>query len=173
MANLGFYQVQNMAELTIRLTETNDVKVLEKKILRLNMVIRTIVILGFVTMVCLASYFMVVLQQLYNYCYFDASGTQVCTSEFSSMTFKNFMIMMGVISGLFYSLLTILMIVSYYYLNRALKKRFQSDEMNQLSKAINILFFVLVLSFTLRTFFLFGEGRYQTFVQQEFWRLQL
>ena len=173
MANLGFYQVQNMAELTIRLTETNDVKVLEKKILRLNMVIRTIVILGFVTMVCLASYFMVVLQQLYNYCYFDASGTQVCTSEFSSMTFKNFMIMMGVISGLFYSLLTILMIVSYYYLNRALKKRFQSDEMNQLSKVINILFFVLVLSFTLRTFFLFGEGRYQTFVQQEFWRLQL
>ena len=135
--------------------------------------IKTIVILGFVSMVGLSSYFMVVLQQLYKYCYFDAAGNQVCTSGFTSMTFRSFMIMMGVISGFFYSLLTILMVVSYYYLNRALKKRFQSDEMNQLSRAINILFFVLVLSFTLRTFFLFGEGNYQTFIHQEFWRLQL
>ena len=171
MANLGFYQVQNMAELAIRLTETNDVKVVEKKIMLLNVVIRSIVILGYVSMVCLASYFMVVLTQLYKYCYLDASGTQICTGEFSSMTFKDFMIMMGGISGFFYSLLTVLLVLSYYYLNRALKKRFQSEEMNQLSKAINILFFVLVLSFALRTFFLFGEGHYETLVKQEFWRL--
>ena len=81
------------------------------------------------------------------------------------MTFKGFMVMMGGISGFFYSLLTILLIVSFYYLNRALKKRFQSEEMNQLSRAINTLFLVLVISFTLRTFFLFGEGHYETFVK--------
>jgi hypothetical protein len=33
MVNLGFYQVQNMAELAIRLTETNEVKVVERKIM--------------------------------------------------------------------------------------------------------------------------------------------
>ncbi len=61
MVNLGFYQVQNMAELAIRLTETNEVKVVERKIMLVNLVIRTIVIFGFVSMVCIASYFMVVL----------------------------------------------------------------------------------------------------------------
>jgi hypothetical protein len=165
MANLGFYQVQNMAELAIRLNETNDVKVIEKNIMRVSFTIRILVIIGFVSMIILASYFMVVLTQLYRYCYFDTAGQQVCTSQFSSMTFKGFMVMMGGISGFFYSLLTILLIVSFYYLNRALKKRFQSEEMNQLSRAINTLFLVLVISFTLRTFFLFGEGHYETFVK--------
>ena len=87
------------------------------------------------------------------------------------MTFKDFMVMMGGIGGFFYSLLTIFLVISFYYLNRALKKRFQSEDMNQLSKAINSLFLVLVISFALRTIFLFGEGHYETLVKQEFWRL--
>ena len=74
MANLGFYQVQNMVELTIRLTETNDRSKLERKLRIINSVIRVIVILGFICMGILASYFMVVLRQLYTYCYFDAQG---------------------------------------------------------------------------------------------------
>jgi len=124
-------------------------------------------------MVCLSSYFMVVLHQLYKYCSFDAAGNQVCTSDYTAMSFKNFLVMLGVTGGFFYSLLTILMVVSYYYLNRALKKRFQSDELNQLSRAINILFFMLVLSFTLRTLYLFGEGNYSKEIHKEFWRIQL
>jgi len=71
MANLGFYQVQNMIELSIRLTETNNSKPIERKLMILNMTIRIVVVLSFICMVCLASYFMVVLRQLYKYCYFD------------------------------------------------------------------------------------------------------
>lgn len=67
---------------------------------------------------------------------------------------------MGVMSGIFYSILTIMLIIAYYKLNKTLKKRFQSEEKEQFSRVINILFLVLVISFTLRTLFLFGEGHY-------------
>lgn len=50
-----------MVELVIRLTETNDIKVVEKKTRQLNLVIRAIVTIGFISMVFLSSYFMVVL----------------------------------------------------------------------------------------------------------------
>lgn len=61
MANLGFYQVQNMVELTIRLNETNAGPKLERKILLLNLVIKIIVIFGYIAMIILAIMFMIVL----------------------------------------------------------------------------------------------------------------
>ena len=72
---------------------------------------------------------------------------------------------MGSISGIFYSVLTISLVASFVLLSRALKNRFQSEEMIQLSKSINFLFLVLVISFTLRTLFLFGEGHYEGLVK--------
>lgn len=129
MANLGFFQVQNMLELTIRLKEINDRRKLEKKLRVNSLVIRLIVIFGFLSMIILASYFMVVLKQLYAYCYFDIVGTQICTSSYSALTFKQFMQILGILSGIFYSVLTIMLVFSYYNLNRALNNRFQSEEM--------------------------------------------
>lgn len=154
-----------MVELTIRLKETNERRKLERKVNLLTNTIRIIVILGFVSMVILACYFMVVLRQLYAYCYFDAQGTQICSSSYTTITFKQFMEIMGSISGIFYSVLTISLVASFVLLNRALKNRFQSEEMIQLSKAINFLFLVLVISFALRTLFLFGEGHYEGLVK--------
>jgi len=80
------------------------------------------------------------------------------------MTFKSFMELMGGVGGVFYGVLTIMLVVSYYYLNKALGKRFDTQEMKVLSTAINYLFFVLVLSFALRTGFLLGEGHYEGLV---------
>lgn len=61
MANLGFYQVQNMVELTIRLNEPNAGPKLERKILQLNLVIKIVVIFGYMAMIFLAIMFMIVL----------------------------------------------------------------------------------------------------------------
>lgn len=80
------------------------------------------------------------------------------------MTFKTFMELMGGISGFYYSLLTVSLIASYYYLRKTLHKRFESHELTELSKVINTLFLVLVISFSLRTILLFGEGHYENLV---------
>ena len=89
------------------------------------------------------------------------------------MTFEEFMKVLGGVGGFFYALLTLTLILSFIKLNKSMKKRFHNVELINLSRSINLLFFVLVVSFTLRTFFLLFEGRYQYIVHQEYWRLQL
>lgn len=173
MANLGFFQVQSMVELSLRLTEINQAKTLERNIKMLNIVTLTIVILNTTSMIVLATYFSLVMYRLYTYCYFDAAGNQICDSGFKGMTYLEFMKLLGGIGGFFYALLTLTLILSFIKLNKSMKKRFLNVELINLSKSIHLLFLVLVVSFTLRTIFLLFEGHYQYFVYQEYWRLQL
>lgn len=120
-------------------------------------------------MLFLAIYFMVVLYDLYNVCITLSDGTYECPV----MTFDDYMKMLGIISGVFYSALTVSLIGSYIGLNRSLKNKFKGDQVSQLSRSINLMFLLLVTSFTLRTIFLFIEGRYYLFIKQMFWRLEL
>lgn len=85
MANLGFYQVKSMFELSLRLTETNQAKTLEKNIKILNIVTLVIVLLNTACMIVLAIYFALVLYRLYTYCYFDTAGNQICTTSFKGL----------------------------------------------------------------------------------------
>ena len=124
-------------------------------------------------MIVLAIYFTLVLYRLYTYCYFDAAGNQICDSNFKGMSFEEFMRLLGGIGGFFYALLTLTLILSFVKLNKSMRKRFLNAELRNLSKSINLLFLVLVVSFTLRTLFLLFEGRYQFIIHQQYWRLQL
>jgi hypothetical protein len=160
MANLGFYQVKSMFELSLRLTEINQAKTLEKNIKILNLVTLVIVLLNTACMIVLAIYFALVLYRLYTYCYFDTAGNQICESDYKGMSFEELMRLLGGIGGFFYALLTFTLIFSYLKLNKSMKKRFENLELINLSKSINLLFLVLVVSFAFRTLFLFFEGQY-------------
>ena len=115
-----------------------------------------IAVLGLVAMIVLAVYFMIVLYDLYNVCVLLSEGVYECPG----ITFDQYMKILGIISGIFYSVLTACLIGSYIVLHRSLRNKFKGQQVGDLSKSINLMFFVLVTSFTLRTIFLFFEGHY-------------
>ena len=72
---------------------------------------------------------------------------------------------LGIVSGVFYSVLTVCLIGSYIVLHQSLRSKFKGHHIGELSKSINLMFLVLVTSFTMRTIFLFFEGHYFFFIQ--------
>ena len=119
----------------------------------------TIVIstLAGLSMIILSAYFMVVLYNLYHVC---SDPSQECPA----LTFDKFMTILGAVSGLFYCILTIGLIIAFISLNRAITKRYNENQIRSISKTINGLFCVLVISYSLRTVFLLGQGQYQYIV---------
>ena len=113
---------------------------------------------------------MVVLTNLYSGCErisktdFECCGTN---------KFLDYMSRLGWVSGFLYTILTISLVLSYFYLQKAFKATFEVEVVAKLSKTVNRLFLILVVCYTLRTIFLFGQGDYYRYVKKKFWRLEL
>lgn len=67
-----------------------------------------------IAMLVLAVYFMIVLYDRFN----DLPG----------LAFDKFMKILGVVSGIFYSVLTVSLIASYVILNKSLKQKFKGQD---------------------------------------------
>ena len=82
---------------------------------------------------------------------------------------KDFMDFFGSLTATYFCVLTLVLIVSFVILIRAMNK-FAHATMSTLKKSISYLFGLLVLSYTLRSVILLGEGHYgfvQAFARQE------
>lgn len=80
---------------------------------------------------------------------------------------------LGIISGTYYVLLTTLLIIVYIMLNRTLRKNFSNQAAKEILNSVNMFFGVLVVSYTLRTAFLFFQGHYYLFIKKYFVRMEL
>jgi hypothetical protein len=84
-------------------------------------------------------------------------------------TWKDFMDFFGSVTAVYFCVLTLVLIASFVILLRAMNK-FAHATMSTLKKSISYLFGLLVLSYTLRSAILLGEGHYgfvQVFARQE------
>jgi hypothetical protein len=158
-----------MLELTIKLNQSHDTKTVEVRVKIIYNVTAGIAVIGIIAMLILATYFMIVLYNLFNTCVVLSDGTKQCPG----ISFDRYLQILGIVSGVFYTVLTVGLIGSYIGLNRSLKRKFKSEQIRELSMSINLMFLLLVTSFTLRTIFLFFEGHYYLFVEQMFWRNEL
>ena len=72
---------------------------------------------------------------------------------------------LGKFSGSYYGILSLALIITYAKLNCSLRRRFSNDVSNVVMRSLNTLFGVLVVSYVLRTVYLFMQGSYHTFIQ--------
>lgn len=73
-----------------------------------------IAVCALIAMLVLAVYFMIVLHDLFNH--------------LPGLAFDKYMKILGVVSGIFYSVLTIGLIASYVILNKSLKQKFKGQD---------------------------------------------
>jgi len=113
---------------------------------------------AFTVMVVEAIYFVNALDNTYT-CY-DVLKQTSCYEYF-----YNFMTRLGKFSGSYYGILSLALILAYAKLNRSLRRKFSNDGPNVVMSSLNTLFGVLVISYVLRTVFLFMQGSYHYFIE--------
>jgi hypothetical protein len=87
--------------------------------------------------------------------------------------FYNFMETLGKLSGSYYGILSLSLVITYVKLNLALKSGFSHEVSDIILKSLNILFGVLVVSYVLRTIFLYLQGTFHTFIKSYDVRFEL
>jgi hypothetical protein len=117
-----------------------------------------------ICMIVEATYFVKALNNV-NYC--NDSLQTVCDD-----IFYKFMSKLGKISGSYYGILSIALIATYAKLNYSLKRRF-NDVSGVIMRSINILFGVLVVSYVIRTIFLYCQGSFHKYIKSYMWRFEL
>lgn len=146
-----------MAEIIIRIDSNNEttatfyLRVVKWAVLFINAT-------AFTVMVVEAIYFVKALDNTYS-CYVLLKQTS-CIEYF-----YNFMTRLGKFSGSYYGILSLALIFTYAKLNCSLRRRFSNDVSNVVMRSLNTLFGVLVVSYVLRTVYLFMQGSYHTFIQ--------
>lgn len=155
-----------MAELLIRLSQKSQRQKI-RSILWLRVSTGAINIAILVIMVILSVNFIKALDIFYGSC--DAPYDSP-TCDLSP--FIRFITTLGWISGSFYTLLTLCLIATYVVLNKQLKQIFDSSVSKEVFKSINLLFGVLVASYTLRTLYSYFEGHYRQVIKSKFGRLE-
>lgn len=157
---LGFFQVQSMMELTLRLRQDSGqrLKRLKHAVWTTNGVL-TILMLSF------AFYFVYpITYKVFKYHNADPYMQH----------FRRFMTILGVTAGTLYSVLTVLMIVAYVLVYKQLQATLAGhNQMQEVSRNITTLFFITLVAYILRTLFLYGQGQYYRFIKSQFLRLEL
>jgi hypothetical protein len=80
---------------------------------------------------------------------------------------------LGKISGSYYGILSLALIIAYAKLNCSLRRRFSNDVSGGVMRSLNTLFGVLVVSYVLRTVFLFMQGTYHFYIKSWAARFEL
>lgn len=101
-------------------------------------------------MIVEAVIFVKVLDGLYSSCPYP------WTEPYCNITgFVKFMQRLGWVSGTYYTILTLSLVVIYVMLNKQLKRILSQSISTEVLKTVNLLFGVLVVSYIFRTIFLY------------------
>ena len=103
---------------------------------------------AFTMMVLVAVFFVQALDSTYS-CY------QLAGENYCEEIFYDFMQSLGKVSGSYYGILSFALIITYARLNYALKRKLSNDASGGVIRSLNTLFGVLVVSYVLRTVYLF------------------
>ena len=110
---IGFLQVQSMAELSIRISDKDVPQLLLRKVRIVHRVSGLINSLSAGLMIFLTIWFMFVLHVLYSGCNkISSMDIQCCGAS----KFFDFMAVLGWISGILYTILTVSLVLSYFQL---------------------------------------------------------
>ena len=154
-----------MAELLIRLSRV-DPYTKAKRVLYLRVGTSSLNVIIFIAMVVESIVFVHVLNVFYGSCpppYIIGCNLDI---------FIKYMEVLGWITGTLYTILTLCLITTYIVLNKQLNQIFDKSTSREVFKSINMLFGVLVASYTLRTLFLYFQGHYRLVIHQKFVRLE-
>ena len=116
--------------------------------LRISTIVANFIV--FATMIVEAVIFVKVLDGFYGSC------PSPWTAPDCNLTgFVKFMQRLGWVSGTYYTILTLSLVIIYVMLNQQLKRILSRSISTEVLKTINLLFGVLVVSYVLRTIFLY------------------
>ena len=146
---MGFYQVESMAIIIIMLQQKNDQTQL-KMIKTVRAIVLLINISALVVMIIEAIEFVKALDKTYSCQRSDPPEILVCMDYF-----YNYMQILGDISGSYYGVLSVTLIATYAKLNLSLKNQFSEQARGYILSNVRVLFGVLVVSYVLRTIYLF------------------
>jgi hypothetical protein len=150
MLILGFFQAQSMMELAIRLDDEGHK---DTRVRALKCGVNTTNTLCCLLMLGFSAYF------VYPITY-DRSDYRN-----EDKAFQNFMVVLGVTTGTIYGILTGFMIYAYVRVYRQLQIMIAAKmRVSDISRNVRQLFFVTLVSYVLRTVYLYGQGFYYMFV---------
>jgi len=120
---IGIMQVQSMAELAIRISDKDLPVVMENKVKLIHRAGNFVNTLATCFMIALSIWFMFVLHTFYSGCESTTAGLYCCGVN----KFLQYMAVLGWVSGIFYSILTIALILSFMRLQKSFKATFALD----------------------------------------------
>jgi hypothetical protein len=160
---MGFFQAGSMIELYIRISSKESPRQ-EMKVWIVYMTASIINLSALLMGIYLAVKIQFELMNFYKSC--DASGAAI--EDCDDSKWADFFSFFGEVTGFYVAVLLVVLLVSYYLMASALQK-YTIPSLKTYKKTVQILFFLLTTSYTLRAVLLFGQGHYYNFLNV-FWR---